>query len=291
MDCGISTACFYPEPLENTVDRIAALGVGVVEVFVNTESEFHPTFVRDMKARLDAHGLRVASVHPFTSPMEGQLLLSNYDRRTQDGIAQYRNYFEAAHVLGAHSLTFHGERSIIRDVDAADTARKMDVYAALCDVAAEYGIALAQENVAWCKSESPDYIKRLYDEVPALRYTLDIKQAHRAGHHWSEYLDAMGERIINVHINDFDETHSCMLPGEGVMQYDALFDRLAALGYDEQVLIEVYDSDYESLEQIQRSLLFLDRCAAHRENCRSDFSFARENVTIEPQESTRQIVR
>ncbi len=287
MDCGISTACFYPEPLENTVDRIATLGIGVVEVFINTESEFHPAFVRDMKERLDAHGLRVASVHPFTSPMEGQLLLSDYDRRTQDGIAQYRHYFEAAHMLGAHSLTFHGERSIIRDRDAADAARKIAVYAALCDVAAEYDLALAQENVAWCKSESPEYIRRLYNEVPALRYTLDIKQAHRAGHHWSEYLDVMGERIINVHINDFDETHSCMLPGEGVMQYDALFDHLVALGYDDQVLIEVYGSDYESLEQIRRSLRFLDGCAACRENCRSGFSFAREDATIRAQESTR----
>lgn len=291
MDCGISTACFYPAPLEETVERIAALGVGVVEVFVNTESEFHPAFVCDMKMRLDAYGLRVASVHPFTSPMEGQLLLSNYDRRTQDGIAQYRNYFEAAHMLGAHSLTFHGERSIIRDRDAADTARKLEVYATLCEVAAEYDIALAQENVAWCKSESPDYIRRLYEEVPALRYTLDIKQAHRAGHHWSEYLDAMGERIINVHINDFDETHSCRLPGEGVMQYDALFDHLETLGYDDQVLIEVYDSDYESLDQIRRSLCYLNTCTAHRENCRSGFSFAQKNDTIGAQESTRQIVR
>lgn len=259
MKFGISTACFYPQPLEETVLEIARLGADTAEVFVNTESEFEPAYIAALRASLDAHGVRVTSLHPYTSPMEGQLLLSNYDRRTEDGFRQYRRYFEAARTLGAESLTFHGERNVIRDLDECDAARKLAVYARLCETAAEYGVTFAQENVAWCKSASPDYLRRLHDAVPALGFTLDIKQGHRAGHTWSEYLDAVGDRLVNVHINDFDETHSCRLPGEGAVDFTAFFDRLRALGYDRQVIVEVYRGDYEEPAQLARCLDFLQK--------------------------------
>lgn len=264
MKYGISTACFYPEALEDTVLEIARLKTDTAEVFINTETEFSAAFVAELRARFDAHGIRVISVHPYTSPMEGQLLLSEYTRRTEDGIQQYRRYFAAAQALGAKYFTFHGERSIIRDVDEADAERKLGVYARLCEIAGEYGMILAQENVAWCKSESPAYLRRLHDRVPALCFTLDIKQGHRAGHSWSEYLEAVGDRLVNIHINDFDDTHSCLLPGEGVVDFEAFFSRLHALGYDRQVLIEVYRGDYQDTEQINRSLDYLRSSAARR---------------------------
>ncbi|MGE4549381.1 MAG: sugar phosphate isomerase/epimerase family protein [Intestinibacillus sp.] len=260
MEVGISTACFYPEPLEQAVQEVAQLGVRNTEVFVNTESEFKLDFIEALYALLSQKGLRVTSVHPYSSPMEGQMLLSDYPRRTEDGIQQYTRYFAAAQRLGAQYFTFHGERSVIRDRNAADISRKIEVYHRLCDLASQHGLVLAQENVAWCKSENPRYLRMLYERVPELGFTLDLKQAHRAGHHWSEYLDAVGDRIVNIHINDFDSTRSCLLPGEGAMDYAAFFDRLRELGYQGKVLIEVYMTNFESLAQFRRSVEFLDGC-------------------------------
>lgn len=50
---------------------------------------------------------------------------------------------------------------------------------------------VAQENVAWCRSSDPAYLKLLFQNIPELRYTLDIKQAHRAGHSWREYFEVV----------------------------------------------------------------------------------------------------
>lgn len=258
MKLGISTACFYPLVLEQAVMRIGRLGVRNTEVFVNTESEFGSDYVEALRALLDGQGLQAVSVHPYTSGMEGQLLLSDYARRTEDGLKQYARYFAAAQRLGARFLTFHGERSIIPEHNAADVARKMEVYRRLCALAETYGIVLAQENVAWCKSENPEYLRMLREQVPALGFTLDLKQAHRAGRHWSAYLDAMGDRLVNVHINDFDSTRSCLLPGEGVMDYTAFFARLRGLGYQGAALIEVYASNYTDEAQLARSVRLLD---------------------------------
>ncbi|MCB6364670.1 sugar phosphate isomerase/epimerase [Intestinibacillus massiliensis] len=258
MELGISTACFYPKPLEQAAYEAAQMGVSNAEVFINTESEFRPDYIEALRELLSTHGLRVTSVHPYTSPMEGQMLLSDYARRTEDGMKMYARYFEAARGLGARYFTFHGERSVIRDRDAADIARKVDAYRRLCELAAGQGLVLAQENVAWCKSENPNYLRMLYEQVPELGFTLDLKQAHRAGHHWGEYLDAVGDRVVNVHLNDFDSTRSCLLPGEGAMDYAAFFQRLHALHYSGHLLIEVYASNFADRAQFRRSVEYLE---------------------------------
>ena len=64
MRLGISTACFYPLPLEEAVDRIAALGFDLIEIFFNTESEYEPAFLDLLSDRLRAHGISDVSIHP-----------------------------------------------------------------------------------------------------------------------------------------------------------------------------------------------------------------------------------
>lgn len=259
MRLGISTACFYPQPLEDAIFQIAQLELNAIEIFFNTESEFQPPYLYKLKRQIDSLGLQVVSVHPFTSLMEGMLLFSDYARRTKDGIDQYRRYFDSAQYLGAKYFTFHGERNISMDTESKPDLikRKIEHYHQLCQTAHEANIVIAQENVAWCKSQSPSYLSLLYENVPELCYTLDIKQANRAHHHWEDYLKIVGPRLVNVHINDFDHAHSCLLPGEGTLNYSELFSTLAEAGYDKDILIEVYASNYTSTHQVIRSISYL----------------------------------
>ena len=101
MRLGISTACFYPQPVEEILPILAGLGVHAVEVFFNTESEFSPRFYEQLGAQARQLGLDIVSVHPYTSLMEGLLLFSDYQRRTEDGLMQYQRYLECAAALGA----------------------------------------------------------------------------------------------------------------------------------------------------------------------------------------------
>lgn len=262
MQVGISTACFYPQMLEKTFSQIADMGFKKIEVFFNTESELHSPLICEFKNIIKSLGLEVVSIHPYTSLMEGMLLFSEYERRTQDGFKQYISYFEAGNILGAKYLTFHGERKSPFDkIDSGDIwQRKVEVYNRLCDIADSYGVAIAQENVAWCKSSSPEYIKRLYNDVPKLSYTLDLKQANRAGHLWHEYYDIMAKRLKNIHINDFDENNSCLLSGKGIFDYSSFFERLKKDKYSGDVLIEVYSSNYQTNKELADSADFLREC-------------------------------
>lgn len=261
MRVGISTACFYPQPLEEILPVLAGLGVHAVEIFFNTESEFRPRFYEQLGAQARSLGLDIVSVHPYTSLMEGMLLFSDYKRRTEDGLMQYQRYLECAGALGARFLTFHGEREMGMTDSPARWAHKCEIYRRLCRLAAACGVTLAQENVAWCRSRDPAFLHALYRDVPELRYTLDIKQAYRAGKDWKAFIDVMGGRLVNVHINDFSNEQSCLLPGAGCMDYADFFSRLRAAGYDGHTLIEVYRSNFETTEEIARAIRLLSRFA------------------------------
>ena len=91
MRLGISTACFYPQPIEETMERIAALGFRIIEIFFNTESEYDISFLNHLKNTTEQLGIRIVSIHPYTSLMEGMMLFSAYPRRTKDGFAQYQD--------------------------------------------------------------------------------------------------------------------------------------------------------------------------------------------------------
>ena len=175
---------------------------------------------------------------------------------------QYQRYFECAAAMGARFLTFHGERNMGQQDDPARWERKCAVYRRLCEIGAACGVTLAQENVAWCRSRDPAFIRALYRDVPALRYTLDIKQAYRAGQSWKVFMDIMGERLVNVHINDFSAEQSCLMPGAGTMDYASFFSCLRAQGYDGHTIIEVYRSNFDAPEELGRAVCTLSRFAS-----------------------------
>ena len=260
MKFGISTACFYPTPIERGIEYIAALGFENVEVFVNAQSEYRRPFCTEYRRRLNALGLNVVSVHPFSSGVEGIYLFADYERRVQDTLDDYERYCECAAEWGAQFLTFHGERKVPLGLPMRqdNAQRRYEIYHQLCERAQRWGMAIAQENVAWCKSHDPEFLRGLHDNVPELKFTLDLKQAERAGHYWKDYVDAVGDRIVNLHISDHTQDRDCMLPGAGTFRFEELFDRMNGLGYDGAALIEVYSGDYQDRSELSDSLHYLN---------------------------------
>ena len=259
MNIGISTASFYPMLLEDGIELAADLGYRRVEMFLNSESEYDPAFCKERRRQLDDLGIEVISMHPYTSAMEGHLLFSDYPRRTADALDQYRRYFEAAALLGARYFTFHGELLRSRGLPrSSPDAARYDTYADLCRTARECGIQFTQENVSWCKSADPEFLRGLYDHVPDLAFTLDTKQAVRAGYTWSDYVDTVGDRIVNLHVSDYSKETDCLLPGQGECDFSALFSALESCGYEGNAIVEVYQTDYSAPESLAQSRIYLE---------------------------------
>ena len=106
---GISTACLYPELTEKALKQLAKRGVAAVEIFFNAPSELEESYIRELAQMARDGGIRIVSIHPFTSGFEPMLLFSSYRRRTLDGLECYKRYFHAANLLGADYIIIHGD--------------------------------------------------------------------------------------------------------------------------------------------------------------------------------------
>ena len=143
MEIGMSLACFYPLEPEKAVAKARALGIKTCEIFLNTFSELEDDYLHMLKERCDGAGLRVYSIHPFTSAIENYFFFSPYPRRVQDASELYRRYAEAARLLGASVVNIHGDRGM--GLERFDDY--LDCVAPLRKLQDQTGIFFALENV------------------------------------------------------------------------------------------------------------------------------------------------
>lgn len=256
MRLGVSTACLYPDLLEHSLDLLTEQGFRLFEVFVNTFSELEPEYLDDLRTRLQKAGAQVCSLHPFTSAFEVTLFFSEYERRTQDGLKFYRQYFEAANRLGVSILVLHGQRNY--RTGRITEEKYLENYQRLFRLGQEYGITVAQENVVQFRSEQAAFIRRMRQNLgKECAFVLDLKQAVRAGEDPMQMLDAMGERLVHVHLNDHTAEKDCLLPGSGEFDFSILAKKLTEMGYSGNGVIEVYRNNFQKPQELVQAYDFL----------------------------------
>lgn len=263
MNVGVSSAVFYPLVSEKAIEEVLKIGFTRMEYFFNCDEEISLSYVRQIRKTLDGAGAEIISVHPFTAFAENVYFFSDYERRTEECIRKYRNYFEAAREAGARFFTFHGERNnegfAYNDSQCRPSERSIESLSRLADEAKEYGITLCLENVSWCKSSNIYYLNEVARQIgDKIGFTLDLKQAIRAGAPVSAYISAMGNRIKNIHVSDHDDNHDCLLPGAGKFDFKQFLSDISAVGYNGDVIIEVYSNNYNDADEIRDSKRFLE---------------------------------
>lgn len=249
MRTGISTACLYPMYTEQALAKLLNAGFSLFEIFFNSFSELDKTFLSTLRHMLLEQNAQVKSIHPFTSGSESYLLFSNYQRRFEDTCKFYDRYFETAAYLGAEIVVLHGDRNPLKG--GLTEEDYFERYAVLAERGRRAGVTLAQENVNLFRSQDPAFIRRmsayLGDQV---RYVLDVKQAVRAGFDPFAMLEAMGENLVHVHINDNTKEEDCLLPGAGRMDFNRLIESLRGFKYDGDLIIEVYSKNFACFEEL-----------------------------------------
>ena len=257
MRIGVSTASFYPLETEKTLDELNKLGVKDVEIFLEAESETNPEFCKVLKDRLEKYNMNIVSIHAFCAAFE-PFLFSEYKRRSSDALNVYIKYCKAMEHLGASYYSFHGNRSNAT-LDKFSYREYCLTFSSLAKIARESGGLLAWENVSWCQSADPEFLKNClqYLDKKEFAFTFDFKQALRADALPQNYLDVMKDNLVNVHISDYDEFSSCILPGTGKRDFYEIFSLLDSYKYNNAVLIEVYSDCYRNYKEIGKSYDYL----------------------------------
>lgn len=256
MYVGASTANFYPMNTEDSLDLLVELGFRDIEVFINTQSEAKPDFIARLRERADNGGARIRSLHPYLSGTEPYLLFSAYERRFQDGLRLYDEIFRAAMQLGASYVIMHGDRQ----EGVLSYAESISRYERVYDLGQEYGVTLLQENVVHFRSSQIPYILAMKEQLGTkARFVLDLKQCIRSGYDSLDILKHMGTSVAHVHISDHNAVQSCLMPGKGTTDYDALFHYLGKLHYVGGLMLELYRENFQMNHELIDGKQFLLR--------------------------------
>lgn len=257
MKCGMSSACFIGKAnTEDTIEIMQKMGVEEAELFLCCPSEFEADYAKELRKRTDDAGIKVHSVHPFALGYEPQLY-SIYERSQKDAEKIFSRIADTARILGAEAYTFHGPANIkyskffkLHYPSFAKRTKR------LSDIAMDNGVHLAYENVFWCAFSNPDFVKSIdeYEDLSDLRFTFDVKQAMQSKYKCEDYIRAMGERLITVHLCDTykreDEVAPTM-PFKGEANFAAVKKELERIKFAGPLMLEVYASNYSDMSQLE----------------------------------------
>ena len=205
MKIGVSSASLYP--------LHAALGVRCAELFANSTCEARDPVVGEIEQTCRQNGIEVLSFHPFSSPMESVYLFSTYDRRIEEMIQLYSEFFGTMKRLGAKIFVLHG--AILSSKCPPEHYVKQ--FRLLAETGRKYGVTVAQENVSYCLSGDLEFLKMMKRElggVDAVRTAQNaVKKAERPADKYAALNDlttsvkAMYRQIKNIDMNEEDATY------------------------------------------------------------------------------------
>ncbi len=252
MKLGISCGCWYPALTEDSAVKMQSAGYTAAEIFLCDESECETDFLVDLRARLDFCGIKIVSVHPYTSFAEQFVFFSDYGRRRETAFGYYRRYHKACHILGGEFINFHGATVPV------EAERYAEIYGRLYREAKAEGLTFCQENVRKFVCGKVSFLSELKRFAGnEIAFTLDVKQAHMEGESLSEMMNVMGKDLKLVHISDHTDLEPCLLPGFGSFDTEGFIHDLKNIGYDGYLITEIYSKNYKNESEIRDSRLFL----------------------------------
>lgn len=253
MRIGVTTAAFYGRlETEKAARRLAQLDIPCCEAFLQTMSEYEPSFGAILKENLG--GVEVVSAHSKTLHFEGDFLAQSA-RQRRDGFALMEVFLTTAELLGAHVYVYHGPPRLRGSNPPVD--RWQPHIEEAMERCRAHGLTLAWETVSWCWLNSIERIRDFAARWPQLRFVLDVKQVMELGLDPVAVADAMGDRLCHIHMLDFDDNGRHALPGKGRSDFKELARALRGNGYSGDIILEPYGFQTENEQDLLDSVNWL----------------------------------
>ncbi|WP_395447846.1 sugar phosphate isomerase/epimerase family protein [Aminobacter sp. UC22_36] len=215
----------------------------------------------ELRAALNQHGMKHISVEFLTDWfIDGE---AGEIARRNEVLA-----FQAATAFGATSLNV-GPDLVGRNVPVEIMHER---FAALCARAAQRGIAIALELVAWGNVRDVDTALHIIDGVANAGLAIDAWHVFRAGVPLGDLRRIPAERVLCVQVNDADaqptgtlaqDTMNRRLCGQGAFDLEAFVGTLDSMGVEVPLSVEIISSEQlarELQEAAKVSLSSASRC-------------------------------
>lgn len=237
LRCGSSTAVIEHFDRE-VIKMYADAGVTSVEValpFVNY-------FAHDWKALkpyADELGVELWSVHLPFGGENNMFNIASPEFAERTVLDDERLIIKAGEV-GMKAAVIHPNTSLIPGLDrSVQWETSVKSLNELVKIGKREGVEIACEVLAPNNLGSNiAEMKKLCDAVPGMKICMDTN--HLSGYTHQEFVEAFGDKIVTVHISDYDfdgEKH--WMPGKGKIDWQHILKLLDSINYNGPLMYEV----------------------------------------------------
>lgn len=255
LKIGLSTCGF--KPTEEAFRSLGEAGIGAVELSMEKTLLDALDFAA-VKGYADAYGVEIWSCHLPFYPFEAVELSALDPALRERTLAYYEGIIARASAVGITRFVAHpsGEPIPAEERQARLLCAK-DSLAKLADVAQAYGATIAVEDLPrTCLGNTAEELAELISADDRLGVCFDVNHLLQGSH--ADFLNTVGKRIVTVHLSDYDfkdEKH--WLPGEGDIDWQALYQGLLAVGYRGVWMYELVQKSTRYLHR-EQDLTFRD---------------------------------
>lgn len=216
-------------------------GIGAIEIALD-EDKYADFDYDTLKVWADRHNVVLWSLHLPFRPVEKVNISALEDSVRKGATEYYTDIINKAAKIGIKIFVVHpnsGEPIEEGEVRAKRISFVKECLNELSENAAKVGAVIAVENLPrTCIARNSAELLELLGANDKLRVCYDTN--HLMGQEASEFIKAVGDKIITLHVSDYDfmnERH--WLPGEGKNDWQKIIKSLAEVGYDGVWMYEV----------------------------------------------------
>lgn len=264
--------------LPEAIERIAAHGYHGVELLAD-RPHWHPgagaSEIAAIRQALERTGLVVSNVNANTAmglwpewmpETTFEPSLSNHAPAVRQRRLDYTfAALDLAAATGASCVSVTSGRCEADVPPEEGQAYFAEALAVVCEAAAERGLKVGIEYEPGLLVETAAEVRRVIERVghPALGANLDIGHAICVGEAPAEAIALLAGRIWNVHLEDIrGNKHFHLVPGEGDVDFAAVFAALRRHGYVGCVTVELYTCANRADTAASRALSHLRQFAS-----------------------------
>lgn len=264
-----STNAFKQTTLEDAVRTIASIGYGGVEVMADAPHMRPDTFTddhaRELRKLIEGLGLTVSNVNAFTGfcfaggDTYHPTWVEKDPALRRQRIEHTRRAIELTAMIGGKHISLQPAGPYMgRDIDELYEMYAQGLHACV-DHARLHGVTVGVEPEPGLLIERSDQFIRLkrdyFADEPAVLMNADLGHFYCVREDPPDVLKKNAGVIRHVHLEDigYQRVHQHLVPGEGVMDFEAIFRALDDIGYNGMVTVELYPYTSTAADVAQRA--------------------------------------
>lgn len=275
MKLAYSTNGYTSMSLLNAVSEIGKIGYQGVEILADVPHAYPPItgaqWVTELKRELEKSELEVSNINgntvmgfffdPTGEPtFEPSISNANREKRLKR-ISYTKSCIDLAVELGANNISITSGMCLPGNPPQQALNYLIESLHEIMDYAEKKEINVGIEYEPGLLIENGKELLELIDQVDSNRLgaNLDLGHAEVIGESLPKIITKFKDRIWNLHIEDIaNQKHYHLIPGDGTMDFDAIFNTLREIEYDRFVTVELYTYAHNPQYASTRSFDFLE---------------------------------